>query len=58
MIGYIGVTILLCCFGYIFYIFKKPYSKIKQKRYLDVYKSGDSAKIPGMSTSRSKKRKR
>jgi hypothetical protein len=43
MIGYIGVTILLCCFGYIFYIFKNLIVKLN-KTLIDVYKSGDSDK--------------
>jgi hypothetical protein len=30
MIGYIGVTILLCCFGYIFYIFKNLIVKLNK----------------------------
>jgi uncharacterized protein YneF (UPF0154 family) len=30
MIGYIGVTILLCCFGMYFISLKNLYSKLKQ----------------------------
>jgi hypothetical protein len=42
MIGYIGVTILLCCFGMYFISLKNLIVKLKQNRYLDVYKSKDS----------------
>lgn len=58
MLGEIGIPVLLLIFGYVFYIFTKPQEKVNEKPiFLDYIKSGTRG-IPGMTTQKSKKRKR
>ena len=52
----IGIPVLLILFVYVFYIFTKEYPPREKNIFLTYTKSG--AKIPGMRTHRSKKRKR
>jgi preprotein translocase subunit SecY len=52
----IGIILLIVFFVYVYHIFTKPYPPREKSIFLDYTKSG--AKIPGMRTHRSKKRKR
>ena len=56
MIAYIGISVLLIIFGLIFYIFTKPYNP--NEKTIFVNKVHGSSKISGMSSQKSKKRKK
>jgi hypothetical protein len=51
----IGIPLLLILIVYVFYIFTKPYPPREKSIFLDYTKTG--AKIPGMRTQKSKKRR-
>lgn len=55
MLGEIGIPLLLLVFGYVFYIFTKPYKP--NEKSIFVNKVHGPSKIPGMSSQKSKKRK-